>query len=971
VGRGCGLVHFLSNGDFNFPFDWVTYWTKHFYVWLYQTGAPNPDGIIRLPGRLFNFIVFAFFGNVIVGYFYIVLCLAVAFGAFWYFSTVFLGLKSRTMKLFASLFFTLNPIFLGNLSKIGLILAVAMLPLTLAFLKRWFAAEKVNSFFLCVFCMNIALLHPYTFAVDLLVVVVYFLYKLGFGDRTKIKKRLLTTLIVAFMSVLINAYFLLPLLSLGTLDKSAIVSDVNTTNVDYARLVDIANTGDIFTGLSLSKNVLKDYDFYNSDYAGFYFAGVFLVYIIIFGVYCWINKRVNRTDTKKFLFSVSAVLLLILISAVNYLYVSDIIKWLVNMPGGWIFRSPLKWQLYIPFFMTITLAIGLKYIKKGWEKRLILAALSLGLIFANAYLCVDIYNKLLAPRHIAIFQSLNDMSIKDNNMLFVGSSDCNDLTRQKPAVMAELNQVLSSKSLQLKRADIEDMANISLGNFDYVLTCRANIEDPLVTHYHFSHINDFADGAFVLFANKSSKSYIYASPGVVKLENKNDLAGKYEFLSQRLGYSFPFIMSETSQLATSLQDPFDSLLAKDIQNGHLTSSIPSSGKDSVVGVKNDADLYYKISNNEVAFSAVGQDGFTLLPRNIQQIQFATKNGGTRVSYYDPHFDYKNLIPNPSFENGLWHDKVGNCYSYDNNPKIWNRLDNKDKTDGRQSLELGAERHVACTGPEPIHVEDGTYLLSFSYQSVGGRAAAYNLSFNDGQQTNVSERLDANPHWTSFSKIISIPKGTNSVNLKFYAFPDTGDLATGVARYDDIHLIKIPDVRNKFYIFSGAGVTDVPGVDFVNENPTKKRIVLHHAKHPFYLVMKDSYSKLWRLSMANLTKGEPPDNHIIVDFASNAWYVDPVELCRDAPDCQQNADGSYDVSLTIEFTPQKWFYVGLGISGISIVSVLGYMLYGSFRSKKRQSQESTLQRQVYNASSVRLANQAMRPKVRRSRVRIIQ
>lgn len=83
-------MQFLSNGDYIFPFHASDYWAQHLYTWSFQHGAPNPDGILRIPGRVFDLLFFALFGNIAFGYFYAITCLAIAFLAFWWFARVFL-----------------------------------------------------------------------------------------------------------------------------------------------------------------------------------------------------------------------------------------------------------------------------------------------------------------------------------------------------------------------------------------------------------------------------------------------------------------------------------------------------------------------------------------------------------------------------------------------------------------------------------------------------------------------------------------------------------------------------------------------------------------------------------------------------------------------------------------------------------------------------------------------------------------
>lgn len=47
-------------------------------------------------------------------------------------------------------------------------------------------------------------------------------------------------------------------------------------------------------------------------------------------------------------------------------------------------------------------------------------------------------------------------------------------------------------------------------------------------------------------------------------------------------------------------------------------------------------------------------------------------------------------------------------------------------------------------------------------------------------------------------------------------------------------------------------------------------------------------------------------------------------------CIRNEDGSYDIEMIIEFWPQRWFYVGLVISGTTLFLCLAYLLLVGIR-----------------------------------------
>lgn len=94
---------------------------------------------------------------------------------------------------------------------------------------------------------------------------------------------------------------------------------------------------------------------------------------------------------------------------------------------------------------------------------------------------------------------------------------------------------------------------------------------------------------------------------------------------------------------------------------------------------------------------------------------------------------------------------------------------------------------------------------------------------------------------------------------------------------------------------------------------------------------------------NLAKGEFYENwfqpsvgdHIKVNGYANSWIINPEKLCNDSNKCTKNADGSYDTELTVEFLPQRLFYIGAAISGLTLFTCL--FLLANYIRRKRLSE----------------------------------
>jgi hypothetical protein len=104
-------------------------------------------------------------------------------------------------------------------------------------------------------------------------------------------------------------------------------------------------------------------------------------------------------------------------------------------------------------------------------------------------------------------------------------------------------------------------------------------------------------------------------------------------------------------------------------------------------------------------------------------------------------------------------------------------------------------------------------------------------------------------------------------------------------------------------------------------------------------MSEAYHDKWQLEMNNkkvqglgawlpgtTADAVPAEDHFKLDDFLNGWYVDVPALCKMQHLCHLNADGSYDLEMVAEFTPQRWFYFGGVISVVTLLACLGYLGY---------------------------------------------
>jgi len=81
-----------------------------------------------------------------------------------------------------------------------------------------------------------------------------------------------------------------------------------------------------------------------------------------------------------------------------------------------------------------------------------------------------------------------------------------------------------------------------------------------------------------------------------------------------------------------------------------------------------------------------------------------------------------------------------------------------------------------------------------------------------------------------------------------------------------------------------------------------------------------------------------DSHKLVYDYANQWTIDPeyIKANFDKSMYKENPDGSIDLELTLYFKPQSYFYLGIIISGTTLILCLSYLGYTFYRQRKQGS-----------------------------------
>lgn len=80
-----------------------------------------------------------------------------------------------------------------------------------------------------------------------------------------------------------------------------------------------------------------------------------------------------------------------------------------------------------------------------------------------------------------------------------------------------------------------------------------------------------------------------------------------------------------------------------------------------------------------------------------------------------------------------------------------------------------------------------------------------------------------------------------------------------------------------------------------------------------------------------------DRHKMVYDYANGWTIDAKYIKENYPKeyYTENPDGSIDMELVMYFKPQSYFYIGLLISGLTLISCIGYLAYDWKRNRNKK------------------------------------
>jgi hypothetical protein len=102
----------------------------------------------------------------------------------------------------------------------------------------------------------------------------------------------------------------------------------------------------------------------------------------------------------------------------------------------------------------------------------------------------------------------------------------------------------------------------------------------------------------------------------------------------------------------------------------------------------------------------------------------------------------------------------------------------------------------------------------------------------------------------------------------------------------------------------------------------------------FVNFSESFDPNWKVRVGSFAWNDafdknyflPDTFHTESDATLNSFYISPDYIRQNLPASAYtvNPDGSINVDLTIYFKPQSYFYVGVIVSGATLLACLGYL-----------------------------------------------
>ncbi len=165
-------------------------------------------------------------------------------------------------------------------------------------------------------------------------------------------------------------------------------------------------------------------------------------------------------------------------------------------------------------------------------------------------------------------------------------------------------------------------------------------------------------------------------------------------------------------------------------------------------------------------------------------------------------------------------------------------------------------------------------------------------------------------------------------------------------------LELYKVKEEYYASRLILEKNEEALSFTYISPVKYLIQINGIRGKEQLSFLESYSKHWKIYPLGFEFDNSVDNilsesqylykksvfdsshRVIYDYA-NSWTIDSEYIKQNYSEkyYKENADGSISVKLILYFKPQSYFYLGVLVSGTTLLACLSYLGYDRIKKKK--------------------------------------
>ncbi|HUW22022.1 MAG TPA: hypothetical protein VMW41_05170 [Candidatus Bathyarchaeia archaeon] len=256
-----------------------------------------------------------------------------------------------------------------------------------------------------------------------------------------------------------------------------------------------------------------------------------------------------------------------------------------------------------------------------------------------------------------------------------------------------------------------------------------------------------------------------------------------------------------------------------------------------------------------------------------------------------------------------------------------------------------------------YLPNSIYRISFDYKApLGGSFFVAEGEAGEVAKTYLSPTNEEFRHFEMFFK------SSSEAEIAF------AHLSISTAQEKDLAIERIfqPEVILRLKDIGNQALDTrkaIPKITFAKINPTKYRVKVEGAVNPYTLIFSESFHEGWKVYIdktqnsklktqndygqvvASYFDGEikegthkniffdrntfetlrskpiSEERHLLVNGYANSWYITPADV-----------DGRENYEIIVEFRPQRLFYIGLFISGMTLVACFGCLGYPFIKDK---------------------------------------